>query len=176
MDEHLTPQARPGADRRDLLLGKLPCQHHLRKAHFLQQPGARYVVDAHLGAAQQRQGGVPLPYDFGQPQVLHQYAVHPGPRHGVQRFYPLRQLPVGHQRIQRDIDPHPAGMAPAHRLRQAVLIKVLGARAGIKALQAHIYGVGAAQDGSTQLCLAPGRRQYFSVFFHFAQNSSSFSS
>ena len=33
-------------------------------------------------------------------------------------------------------------------------------RDSIKALQAHIYGVGAAQDGSTQLCLAPGPVSY----------------
>ena len=89
---------------------------------------------------------------------------------------PLGQLPVGHQGIQRYIDPYPAGMAPANGLRQGVFVKVFGASARIKAAQPQINGIGAAQDGGAQLRLAARRRQYFSVFFHFAQNSSSFSS
>ena len=172
----LAPHACPGADGDDLLLGKLPGQHHLGKAHFLQQPGARQVVDGHLGAGVQRQGGVPLPDDFSQAQILHQHAIHPGGGYRIQGMEPLGQLPVGHQCVQRYIDPYPAGMAPANGLRQGVFVKVFGARARIKAAQPQINGIGAAQDGGAQLRLAARRRQYFSVFFHFAQDSSSFSS
>ena len=62
------------------------------------------------------------------------------------------------------------------RLSQACVIvfaALLAASAlGIAYLaQEQVY-----EDGGAQLRLAARRRQYFSVFFHFAQNSSSFSS
>lgn len=93
------------------------------------------VVDGHLGAGVQRQGGVPLPDDPGQAQILHQHAIHPGGGYRIQGMEPLGQLPVGHQCVQRYIDPYPAGMAPANGLRQGVFVKVFGARARIKAAQ-----------------------------------------
>ena len=57
-------------------------------------------------------------------------------------------------------------MAPADGLRQGILIKVFGARAGIKAPQTQINGIGAAQYSGAQLHFAARRRQNFSVFFH----------
>ena len=166
VDENLAPQAGSGADGGDLLFGKLPRQHHLVQTHFLQQAGARQIVDGHLGAAQQRQGGVAPAHQPHQPQILHQYAIHAGGCHGVQCAEPVGQLTVGDQRIQGDIDLNTAAVAPADGLRQGVFIKIFGARAGIKAPQTQINGIGAAQHSGTQLCLATCRRQNFSVFFH----------
>ena len=68
----------------------------------------------------------------------------------------LRQLAVRDEGIERQVDPHAAHMAVAHRLRQLVQCEIARTCAGIEPLRAQIDRIGTVADGGVQRIKGPG--------------------
>ena len=73
----------------------------------------------------------------------------------------LRQLAVRDEGIERQVDPHAAHMAVAHRLRQLVQCEIARTCAGIEPLRAQIDRIGTVADGGVQRIKGPGGGEQF---------------
>ena len=130
--------------------GALPGQHHPLAAVLRQQAAGPGGKGAHLGAGMDRQLRQHPPQQEKQPPVLDQHRVHArsgGLRGSVQG---PGQLPVRHQGIEGQKDPH----APLVTVEQGVgkfgVRKILGALAGVEGPPAQVHRVGPVLHGGAQ--------------------------
>ena len=161
VDEDLDAHGAVAADIGDLLARQLAREHHARKAERGKLAHALERVHRELGGGMQRQLRGDLAGKGRHAEVLHDEGVDACAGRGRDMLRDLRQLAVRDEGIERQVDPHAAHMAVAHRLRQLVQCEIARTCAGIEPLRAQIDRIGTVADGGVQRIKGPGGGEQF---------------
>ena len=149
------------ADIFDLVPGQLPGEHRTGHAQVGHHLYAVQIVDGHLGGGVDRQIGGHLAHHPQYAHVLHQHRVgsQSAGLHG--KVGGLRQLTVGEQGVQGQIDLGSPHMAIRNRRRKFLPGEILRVAAGIKISVSQIDGVRAVLYSRRHGLHGPGGGEQF---------------
>ena len=157
MDKRLQLHRAGGVHPGNLVQGHLPGQHHAGHPGFVcrAHPGGR--MERHLGG---RMHGHPRRARARQQKeahILHKDGIHRQGAGVLQQFQRGQQLVLLQERIQSEIDLHPARMAVADRLLERLPVKILRIGAGAERGSPQIHRVRTGAHRCLQ-ALRPSRR------------------
>lgn len=91
----------------------------------------------------------------------HDDAVSPGGIQIPQVGEGVRKLGSENERVHRDVPFYPVRMEKTHQLRQGIQCEIVGAQAGVEAVQAEVDGIRAVGDGGAGAVHVSGGGQQF---------------
>ena len=141
MHEDLRLDAGVAGDLPDLLETQLAAEHRAGAAELGRGLHAGEVVDAHLRAGVQRQIRHRLTQQAHQAEILHEQRVRPVFRRLAREVQRTVELPVGDERVHRDIDLAAADVAIAHGLDELFLCEIIGSAPRVVRAEAEINRV-----------------------------------
>ena len=143
------------ADGPDLVEAELAGEDGAAETDLLQEGHLGGGVVVHLGAGDERQR---RQVAFEQAGVLDDQAVGPDLVELPGQPLRLRELAVGENRVDGDVDASPVLVGVRHE-RGDVVERVSGGLARAEPVRSDVHGIGPAGDGGPAACEVAGRRQ-----------------
>ena len=167
MAEDLDLRGTRAADRLNVPRAQLPREHDALHAELRREVRAAEGEQAHLRARVQGNVRRGLARHVPKAPVLHEHGVDPHGGGLFQRVRRLRQLPVGEQRVERQIDLYPVEVTVVYGGGKVVVREIFRAAAGVERAEAHVDGVRAAlYGGLKRLARAGGREKLHRCLLH----------
>jgi hypothetical protein len=157
--KHLEFHGAAAGDARDLLARQLPRQHDAPEAQLRRLLHALERVDAHLRRGVEHRVGRQLAHELRHAEILHDERVHAQQGRRAHDLGRARHLPVGDERVERQVYLDPADMAIDHGLLQLVRGKIMRAHARVEGVIAQINRIRTVLDGGAQRLHRSGGRQ-----------------
>ena len=145
----------------DFRKGHFPRQHGAIKAVGAQVFHALPVVHGHLRAGMQRKARRQTTHTGGYAQILHNHGIRPRGGDFGNLLFQRRHLVFAHQRVERHMRAHAAGMTIGDRLLQAAFVEVVRAPTGVEQARAKVNRVRAVLNRGDERFHAPGGSKQF---------------
>ena len=161
MHEYFDLDRASAADGRDLLARQLPREHHAAASQLRRRDHALERMNGHLRRGVDSHVWRDLPAELHHPDVLHDERIHAQRRRQPDHVRRAGHLPVGHERVQRQMHGHAAHMAVDDGLLQFIGGEILRVHPRVELIISKIDRVGPVLYGGAQRLHRPGGREQF---------------